>query len=345
MGSVDFMHNIWMDWSPSFYLGKIGSGLLYFFTFGVVGLGVLYDFIIILGNKMTDKNGLLLDRNNASVLSLPNIKNSTSHKGLIERIKDYAHDVQEKYNEKKDYTQTVETVLKNDKFTDNDKNTLAILSEKYNLSDKEVIAIHKDALKKYMKVLYMAHAVTDDQLDAICNMQEAYNLGDYINEVQPKIYLYNVLWNIQINHVYPNFTWDRVNNIIPKTNEVLHWFQPGQIIKIKNVTKSIHYAGPTASIKIAKGIHYRMGSVDVGKTTEQVKEVTDTGEFWISNQRIGFIGNKTSFTIPINKIMSFDLDADLGLKIFKENTVNPKSVQLTDYEVAYSLLSSMTHTI
>lgn len=40
-----------------FYEGKIGTGLLYIFTFGICGLGVIVDMLIILGNGAKDKSG------------------------------------------------------------------------------------------------------------------------------------------------------------------------------------------------------------------------------------------------------------------------------------------------
>ena len=43
-----------------FYVGKIGTGILYLFTCGLFGFGWLIDIFKILANSFTDKNGFRL---------------------------------------------------------------------------------------------------------------------------------------------------------------------------------------------------------------------------------------------------------------------------------------------
>ncbi|MBO4381063.1 MAG: TM2 domain-containing protein [Clostridia bacterium] len=40
-----------------FYVGKVGTGILYVFTGGLFGIGALVDFIMILCGSFTDKEG------------------------------------------------------------------------------------------------------------------------------------------------------------------------------------------------------------------------------------------------------------------------------------------------
>ena len=45
-----------------YYVGKIGTGILYTFTLGLFGIGYLVDFINIIRGKFTDKNGNYIQR-------------------------------------------------------------------------------------------------------------------------------------------------------------------------------------------------------------------------------------------------------------------------------------------
>jgi hypothetical protein len=40
-----------------FYVGKIGTGLIYLFTCGIFGIGWIVDMILVFTNKFTDKDG------------------------------------------------------------------------------------------------------------------------------------------------------------------------------------------------------------------------------------------------------------------------------------------------
>ena len=130
------------------------------------------------------------------------------------------------------------------------------------------------------------------------------------------------------------------NDILLKQGEVLYYSTPASIRKYKTKTKSIGYAGPTVSIPIVKGVRYRVGSMKVAKQTETTLENTDTGYFYITNNRVLFVGEKENFAYPISKLIKIGATSE-GLLLHKENTVNPKILGVLNYNLALSILSAI----
>ena len=108
--------------------------------------------------------------------------------------------------------------------------------------------------------------------------------------------------------------------------------------KLKRTTKRYNYAGPTASIRIAKGIRYRLGSIAIQPIKEDYLLTEDIGVFYITNIKIGFIGEKKHFSVNLNKVFSIDLSEN-GLRIFKEGRENPFMLFLEDYQVPLCIMS------
>ena len=154
-----------------------------------------------------------------------------------------------------------------------------------------------------------------------------------------KIHLHHTLYEIEHKDTLPIYDPSEVN-ILFKNKEVLHFSSSAQMMKKKRVTRKVSYSGPVASIKICKGLRYRIGSVHVSRSVEEFWTVEDTGTFWISNMRIGFIGDTKNFVFPLAKLLSLT-DGESGLNIFKEGRTNPFIVSMPDYELPCAILSKL----
>lgn len=141
------------------------------------------------------------------------------------------------------------------------------------------------------------------------NAETAYSLKKYR--------LYWQLENAEIPEIQSDITIQKSEKLYFST--FIKWLEQ------RRVTKRYNYGGPTARIKLAKGVYYRLGSLGVQRTTEDVWQTIDTGQMYLSNKRLIFMGTKGSKTIQINKIFDIkpyrngvDIQKDSGKSPFLE---------------------------
>lgn len=92
-------------------------------------------------------------------------------------------------------------------------------------------------------------------------------------------------------------------------SEVCYWAGEASWYEFRSVTKRINYRGLTASIPIAKGLRYRVGSIT--PNVERSSELTpiDHGQLYITNKRILFDGGEKNTTLTwggLTQVQLFD---------------------------------------
>ena len=124
-----------------------------------------------------------------------------------------------------------------------------------------------------------------------------------------------------------------------QAGEVCHFHASGVAHKeMRVVTKRVNYSGVTASIRIVKGIRWRLGSMSVDRVTQDVLTQIDSGDFYITNRRILIQGTRKNTAVPLSKVTDFTVYSD-GLKIDKDSGKDVYVVGTTDWELAGACLN------
>ena len=77
-----------------------------------------------------------------------------------------------------------------------------------------------------------------------------------------------------------------------------------QVIFYEERTKRIYQGGSAGtSIRVARGVSFRIGANKGNAVSEDYMKEIDTGEFIITNKRIVFVGENKSWNIPLTKLM------------------------------------------
>jgi len=193
------------------------------------------------------------------------------------------------------------------------------------LPDKIASKIYEKSAEERLKqvledVLSDERISPDEELELI---QLTKNLGiefDLAKASKGNLEKYKLYWQLE-NGELPEISSD----INLQRNESLHFTTDVNWYEHRKVTKRVNYGGPVARIKIAKGLYYRIGSVDIRPVSQDVLQMIDSGKIYLTSKRVIFMGSRGNKTININKILDFspfkngvDLQKDSGKSPFLE---------------------------
>ena len=122
------------------------------------------------------------------------------------------------------------------------------------------------------------------------------------------------------------------------SNEKCFFTKAASWYQYKTVTQRVNYAGPTARIRICKGVSYRIGSARVQRVTSEVLSPIDAGTMYVTNKRVILLGARKTSSIRLNKIVSYTPYSN-GIEIFKDTGKSMTVTFDTDMDI-FNLLFS-----
>lgn len=90
-----------------------------------------------------------------------------------------------------------------------------------------------------------------------------------------------------------------------------------EALEERNRTVRVNYGGPSARIRIAKGIYYTAGSIGVQRQTEEFHHSFGSGVLAATNKRLLWVSPSKTIAIPLSRIVMFEPYSD-GVKIIKD---------------------------
>jgi hypothetical protein len=234
-------------------------------------------------------------------------------------------------------------MLADNQLTNEEVNELKLLANELNLSDEDLKRINqKNAIELYENAL---RNVVSDQMVTFQEQEQLENLARQlgINTEQinldnklSEIYSYLVLLNA-LDHGY----LPRVNSpsIILQKNEIAHLEISASLLDHKVITTGYSSASRGVSIRIMKGVSYRVGASRSTPIKEEVS-IKYSGVLEITSKRVVFAASQKSFSIPYSQLISFNPYSD-GIGFQKSN--KEMVLQFNDHkisEVVFKILSN-----
>jgi hypothetical protein len=116
--------------------------------------------------------------------------------------------------------------------------------------------------------------------------------------------------------------------ILLQRNEVCHHAIRAEALENRSRTIRVNYGGPSARIRIAKGVYYNIGSTAVSRQTENYQHSFGEGALCATSKRLLWIGVEKTISIKLDSIVHYESFTD-GILI-RKSTGKPLTFAYAD---------------
>ncbi len=204
------------------------------------------------------------------------------------------------------YQKAVNDVIADGQIDEQEKTFLTKLQSDLKLPDSIAQNIYSKTASKYLQN-YIHKAVSDErvtpdeekEIEAI-----AKNLDikiSYDHATMAMLDKYRLYWLIE-NGDIPEID----AGIHLQRNEKCHFMCNIAWHEHRGVMKRIRYGGSTLRIKIVKGVYWRAGDLAIQPVSEDVLMKIDSGQLFLTNKRLIFMGSMKNKVIRLQRILDFN---------------------------------------
>lgn len=217
------------------------------------------------------------------------------------------------------YRRKVQAVISDAKIDDTEKKELEAMQTNLNIDDSVESNIRgeeiKNKIQSFVDSLIEKRRVSPD--DEIKLNQLAKDMDVKLTFEDNGLEKLKLFWEIE-NKELPSIPCDiniqKSESLYYKTN--IRWYEE------RSRTTYSNYGGVSTRIKICKGVYLHGGSIAPSRHTEEYMKLIDSGEVYITNKRIIFMGNHGNKTINLTKVLSYTAYNN-GIQIDKDTGKSP----------------------
>ena len=173
------------------------------------------------------------------------------------------------------------------KLTDQEINDIESKCEELGLPREEIVKLSLEVFQIALRAVKADRRLTDDEAHELTKITTYFNISEQaIQSSQEELSRYRLLYYIEQGYL-PTV---EATNLILRGDEVAHWIEPASMLE-ERVTKRYYAGGSSgASIRVAKGFSFRVGSSRGTLHTERGIVPISSGRLIITSKRIVFSG-------------------------------------------------------
>lgn len=223
---------------------------------------------------------------------------------LFGDLKDKFNNVRQDRANKADFKRMLIAAVSDGKLTDSELNAINQLAQQYNIEEEDFLKINVEAYKAAFKAIISDGIITQEEERNIQEIQSTLmvDANQISSELQTLEY-HRQLRELQQGYL-PVLS---VAGLILKANEVAHFVIEAGLLEERVVNRGYQGGSAGVSIRVAKGVSFRVGQQKGRMISEKGIVEVDTGTFVVTNQRLMFVGSKKSFSYPFSQLIGYQV--------------------------------------
>jgi len=238
-------------------------------------------------------------------------------------LKAKIHAMKERSANKKIFVQELMKAVEDGQLSLEEVGHLDALQASFNLTASETANARIAAYTRAFAVAKADARVTEEELTDLRRLQSYLGIQDaLVQGTQQELARLRLLTEISDGHL-PSTT---VSGLVLQRSETAHWCEPATLLEERVVRR--RYEGGTSgvSIRIMKGVSYRVGGYRGHSVAETGIVPVSTGDLVITSKRIVFNGDRKSFALKFDKLLGVEPYVD-GIRL-SAATGKPRLIQL-----------------
>jgi tellurite resistance protein len=208
------------------------------------------------------------------------------------------------------------------RFSKEEVDSLYALQDQLGLTQEDVASMRVQAFAKAFAVAKADGSITEQEELELQEIQEHLDIADAeIAPTEVELRRFRLLREIVKGHV-PVVS---VPGLVLQKLESAYWIEPASILEEKVINRQFVGGSRGVSIRIMKGVSYRVGAYRGHVESQTGIVAVSTGELVITSKRVIFRGDKKGFNTRFDKLLNVEM-ASNGVTL-TDGSSKPRVVQ------------------
>ena len=224
--------------------------------------------------------------------------------GFFSKISDKISSIGQNSRDKKEFLQSIITAAEDGKLTDDEVAQIQARYKELELTQEDLKHIRAQAYNAALRAARSDGVVTADEAMELAKLQQFLMIPDSeISKSKRELAKLRLLNEIQIGNP-PAIS---VPNIILQKGEIAYWSEPAKLLEERVVSRRYEGGSRGVSLRIAKGVSYRIGAHRGQLISDKAIVPVSSGEFVTTNKRVIFSGDAKSFNLRLDKLLDLNM--------------------------------------